>query len=209
MLVCVPLPPPRWPGGFQDPHWGRLGPLQDLVLKAGDPGSGASPAPHVRRVGREAPPLSCAVSPQGSFRTSAGSKAPPTPAPEVQRPVQAAKKESKEPKKVTHSPSWAGVGAHRPSLCRGDDSACDDGAQHVLEGQPVCGTWCVVCVSVSTCEPPAQSGGRCRPLARGSRARPPAQRVVSALTCHHWWVGPLLSLTSSWRAPRFCRPCSQ
>ena len=123
VLVCVLLPPSRWPSGFQDPHWGRLGPLQDLVLKAGDPGSGASPAPRVRCAGREAPPLSCAVSPQGSFRTSAGSKAPPTPAPEVQRPVQAAKKESKEPKKVTHSPSWAGAGARRPSLRRGDDTA--------------------------------------------------------------------------------------
>lgn len=133
MLVCVPLPPSRWPSGFQDPHWERLGPLEDLVLKAGDPGSGASPAPRVRRAGREAPPLSCALSPQGSFRTSPGSEAPPhalqppaplTPAPEVQRPVQAAKKESKEPKKVTLSPSRAGVGSHRPSSCRGDDTAC-------------------------------------------------------------------------------------
>ncbi|KAB0380479.1 hypothetical protein FD755_008263 [Muntiacus reevesi] len=48
----------------------------------------------------------------GSFRTSPGSEAPPqalqppaplTPAPEVQRPVQAAKKESKEPKKSSES----------------------------------------------------------------------------------------------------------
>ncbi|XP_055255473.1 protein transport protein Sec16A isoform X2 [Moschus berezovskii] len=53
----------------------------------------------------------------GSFGTSPGSEAPPhalqppaplTPAPEVQRPIQATKKESKEPKKVTHSPSRAG-----------------------------------------------------------------------------------------------------
>lgn len=65
--------------------------------------------------------------PQGSFRTSPGSEAPLqalqppaplTPAPEVQRPVQATKKESKEPKKVTHSPSRAGDG------CRGEETAC-------------------------------------------------------------------------------------
>ena len=64
---------------------------------------------------------------QGSSRTSQGSESSPgwgsagsgalqpppplplTPAPEVKRPVQAAK-ETKEPKKVTHSPQLGGAG---------------------------------------------------------------------------------------------------
>lgn len=52
-----------------------------------------------------------------------------------------------------------------------------------------------------------RAGAAAHPEACRSRACPPARRVVSALTTGQ--VGPLLSLTSSWRAPRFCRACSQ
>lgn len=65
---------------------------------------------------------------QGSSRTSQGSESPPgwgsagsgalqpppppplTPTPDVKRPVQAARKETKEPKKVTHRPQLGGAG---------------------------------------------------------------------------------------------------
>lgn len=71
---------------------------------------------------------------QGSSRTSQGSESPPgwgsagsgvlqpppppplTPAPDVKRPVQAARKETKEPKKVTHSPQLGGAGGGAGAL---------------------------------------------------------------------------------------------
>lgn len=57
---------------------------------------------------------------------------------------------------------------------------CEDGAQRVLEGQRLCSEVCVV--SVSTCEPPAQSGGCCPP------PRPAGPGPLQPLGgwCQHW-----------------------
>lgn len=74
---------------------------------------------------------------------------------------------------------------------------CEDGAQRVLEGQRLCSEVCVV--SVSTCEPPAQSGGCCPP--RGPRVQGPCSRSEAGASTG---LPPLLRLGLTCRSGPRC-----